>query len=363
MTSRLKLGEHGEVTVTRLAQKKYRARVRYRHIDGKIRLLQATSSTRSDASRAVLAKLKDFTTGSNDLTDESTLTEATERWWEGFIAKGDKTAGTITRYRYLIDSYLLPAIGDVLLIEATTGNLAAFISTVQKNHGATNAKHLRMILKNVFALAVLHDALLRNPVDGVPTVTVKREKVTKALTAQQVKELRGILHGDVLAVYDLMLGTGCRISEALGLRWQDIDLIAGTATIAGAVKESSGKTVWEPAPKSEGSAQTIYLPTFTLHMLLERRQWCEWVFPSSAGTVMNGNNYRKRLRKMLAGTELEWVTPHTARSTVATIVAEGMGVSTAASLLGHASEDVTIRNYIVQQKVAPDATAVLDVLG
>ncbi|WP_265588571.1 tyrosine-type recombinase/integrase [Rothia nasimurium] len=78
---------------------------------------------------------------------------------------------------------------------------------------------------------------------------------------------------------------------------------------------------------------------------------------------MNGNNYRKRLRKMLAGTELDWVTPHTARSTVATIVAESMGVSTAASLLGHASEDVTIRNYIVQQKVAPNASAVLDVLG
>ncbi|WP_083093467.1 MULTISPECIES: tyrosine-type recombinase/integrase [Rothia] len=33
-----------------------------------------------------------------------------------------------------------------------------------------------------------------------------------------------------------MLGTGCRISEALGLRWQDIDLIAETVTINGAVK-------------------------------------------------------------------------------------------------------------------------------
>ncbi|MBF0808371.1 hypothetical protein E4U03_07090 [Rothia nasimurium] len=262
MTSRLKLGEHGEVTVTRLAQKKYRARVRYRHIDGKIRLLQATASTRSDASRAVLAKLKDFTIGSNDLTDESSIADATERWWEEFTAKDDKTAGTLHRYRYLINSYLLPAIGDVLLIEATTGNLAAFISSIRKDHGATNAKHLRMILKNVFALVVVHDALLRNPVDGVPAVTVKREKATRALTAEQVQELRKILHGDVLDIYDLMLGTGCRISEALGLRWQDIDLIAGTATIAGAVKESSGKTVWEPAPKSEGSAQTIYLPTY-----------------------------------------------------------------------------------------------------
>lgn len=363
MTSRLRLGEHGEVTVTRLAQKKYRARVRYRHIDGKIRLVQATASTRSDASRAVLAKLKNFTTGSKDLTGESTIAQATEQWWEDFTAKGDKTTGTIHRYRYLIDSYLIPAIGDALLIEATTGTLTAFITRVHKDHGATNAKHLRMILKNIFGLAVMHDALLRNPVDGVPTVTVKREKVTRALTAEQVKQLRTILTGDVLDVFDLMLGTGCRISEALGLRWEDIDLIAGTATIAGAVKESNGKTVWEPMPKSEGSLQTIYLPTFTLHMLLQRKQWCPWVFPSTAGTVMNGNNYRKRLRKMLAGTELDWVTPHTARSTVATIVAESAGAGVAASLLGHSSEEVTIRNYIVQQKVAPNVTSVLDVLA
>lgn len=37
----------------------------------------------------------------------------------------------------------------------------------------------------------------------------------------------------MLDVFDFMLSTGCNISEALGLRWQDIDLLAGTTTIAG----------------------------------------------------------------------------------------------------------------------------------
>lgn len=363
MTNRLNLGQHGSVTITRLAQKKYRARVRYRHIDGKMHLLQVTAPTRSEASRAVLEKTKTFTTGTQGLTGNTSIRQAADYWWKEFLAKDSHSLGTQTRYRSLIDSYLLPTIGDIQLAEATPGILAAYISSTQAKHGATNAKHLRMLLKNIFATAVTHDALSRNPVDGVPTVTVKREKVTRALSPAQAQELRTLLEGDIRDVFDLMLGTGCRISEALGLRWEDVDLEAGTITIAGALKESSGKSIWEPVPKSEGSLQTIHLPTFTQRMLQERRAWTSWVFPSSAGTAMGAGNFRKRLRKQLAGSELNWVTPHTARSTVATLVAQKQGAGVASALLGHSSEEITIKNYIVQQKMAPNVASILDELG
>lgn len=40
---------------------------------------------------------------------------------------------------------------------------------------------------------------------------------------------------DLLDVVDVMLATGCRISEALALRWQDVDLDARKLAITGAV--------------------------------------------------------------------------------------------------------------------------------
>jgi len=58
----------------------------------------------------------------------------------------------------------------------------------------------------------------------------------------------------------------------------------------------------------------------------------------------------------------EWVTPHTMRRTVATIVAEQLGDEAAAGQLGHSSPTVTRKHYI-DRRWANDVTSALDALS
>jgi integrase len=103
-------------------------------------------------------------------------------------------------------------------------------------------------------------------------------------------------------------------------------------------------------------------------MLLGRRQTriindLDAVFTTRKGTWLSPNNVRRQWRQARTDTGLEWVTPHTFRKTVATLL-DREGKRDAATLqLGHSNEDVTEQYYIVKATAAPDVTDVLDKLG
>ncbi|WP_405433867.1 hypothetical protein [Micromonospora sp. NBC_00617] len=58
-----------------------------------------------------------------------------------------------------------------------------------------------------------------------------------------------------------------------------------------------------------------------------------------------------------------WVTPHTSRKTVATLIKEATDTKIAAAQLGHSSEEVTATYYIATPAQAPDVSDILERLG
>jgi integrase len=63
------------------------------------------------------------------------------------------------------------------------------------------------------------------------------------------------------------------------------------------------------------------------------------------------------------GTDLDWVTPHTFRKTVATLISERVGTETASQQLGHSSPAITREFYISKPAIAADVAHVLEELG
>ncbi|MEX3609724.1 site-specific integrase [Rothia sp. LK2588] len=333
-------------------------------MDGRLRLVQATGRTRAAAEEELRARLVDrsYQATSAELGRTSTVGAAARLWREG-LAEKKLSPTTLDRYEYVTDRFILPRMGDLSLVEVTPGRVGTFLTGLKADAGATNAKHARTILKQVFALAVSFDAVTTNPVDSAPTVHVERVKETTALTVEQVQGMRAHLTGDVRDVYDFMLGTGCRISEVLGLRWQDVHLDEEYVQIVGAVKLDKHKPVWAARPKSDGSAQKIHLPRFALEALAHRAPVTPIVFPSAAGTLYNPHNFRKQWRKQVAGTDYAHVHPHMIRATVATHVARVDSVAHASALLGHSDENITLRHYVAQQKESPNLVRVLEAFG
>jgi integrase len=102
----------------------------------------------------------------------------------------------------------------------------------------------------------------------------------------------------------VLIATGLRRSELLGLRWTDFDETTGTLTIPGkVVREHGSGLVPIDETKTAAGRRTIPLPRFALDVLRERRTHpylgeLTVIFPSTAGTLRDPNNFGKQWRKV-----------------------------------------------------------------
>lgn len=373
----LPVGTWGSVTVEG-SPGRYRARTRFRDFDGVTRQVERTGATKGAARAALTAYLSERTAPSGDaITGESRLSEVAEVW---FAERTDLATNTVRRYRDALEDHILPGVGNLRVREATVSRLDRFVKAVTEQTGAPTAKLCSSVLSGVMGLAVRHGAARTNPMRDVAGVTVTR-KEPRALTMDEVRALRAAVYtwqttpkrgrpptGDLLDIVDMFLATGARIGEVLALRWEDVDLDAGTVTLAGTIVLSDTKPsrpTRQAFPKGK-RPRVLMLPRFAVDALLRRRVAVtvanvhDAVFPSSAGTWRDPGNVRKQLAKVLPDAGLEWVTPHTFRRTVATVIANEDDLRTAADVLGHSDDAVTRRHYWDRADMAADARTTLD---
>ena len=274
--------------------------------------------------------------------------------------------------------------GPQLRPQTAAAVLDKLLREVAKDRPAA-AKNAKVALGLMFALAVRRGALTTNPVRETGRLRKPRRTV-RALDAEHLEGVRSAIRqwqlptpgkpgprqtGDLADIVDLMLATGVRIGEVLAVRWADVDLGAAhpTATICGTSVFLKGKGFFRQEwTKSEAGYRTIVLPRFAVGMLMNRKINAEdnlhdAVFASRRGTWLSPPNVRRQWRQARADTGLEWVTPHTFRKTVATLIDKEANAKDAASQLGHEDESITKRHYIEKPTVAPDSSQILEKLG
>ena len=367
----LPVGTWGDITVHPTASGRYEARARYRDYDGITRHARRTGDTPRKAKTALTAALasRAHTIG-DEITADSHFDAVARIWVETLT---DRTEGTRRLYTWTLERHVLPALGARRLREITTRTVEQTLKAMRDHHGASVARTSRVILSQVMATAVRLDAIERNPVRDAQQPKVRKPE-PKALTIDELAQVRtaiaaheakGRSKSDVADVVELLIATGARIGEVLALRWEDVSLDAGTLTICGTVSltaEKPRRAFRQDHPKTSSSRRTLLLPDFGLAVLLRRSVTgpsSDLVFPSSKGTVRDPGAVRKTLKLALTGTGLEWVTPHTFRRTVATLVGDP---ETASGVLGN-DPGIAMRHYIERSQVAPDVRNTLKELA
>jgi integrase len=159
------------------------------------------------------------------------------------------------------------------------------------------------------------------------------------------------------ALWRLILTTGLRRGEALGLRWSDVDLRAGSASVSQNLVVVAGKLAMS-TPK--GEPRRVSLPAGTVEALRAHRAcqgreqrlcgpaWADsgLVFTTAVGSPLDPNNVYDDFRDACRRAEVPVIRLHDGRHTAATLALQGGAhPKLVQEMLGHASIEMTLDTY------------------
>jgi len=202
-----------------------------------------------------------------------------------------------------------------------------------------------------------------NPASDATAPTVPFQQA-RGFTAAEIERLLELARPDpeLTTVLALLLITGLRRSELLGLALDAIDLDTGTMSVRRAVTEVRGKAVLREVPKSKSAMRTLGIPPELVALLRAQKarvleQALQWgaeysrepmfLFPGLAGVPMRPMAVTERLRQLTRRAKITDVQPvHGWRhATGSLLVAAGTDVKTAQARLGHSTPVITLRLY------------------
>ncbi|OBH40528.1 integrase [Mycobacterium intracellulare] len=377
----LRIGQHGKISRTKLSNGAWLARCRYRDMDGVTRIVERRGPADEFDQHGKLAEdvliesLKERRppAAAEEVALGTPVSALVERHLERLVEDG-RSPVTISTYKFAAGK-LDKFIGGVRVGEATPARVDAAIRSMRTAHGATMARQAKTLLKGAMQLAVMASVLSANPVRDVQPIRSKAQpKGATALTGTQLRELLGELRAseycrerDLVDPITVFIATGLRPSELFGLRWADFDAEAGTVTVAGVVIRAQGEGMrWKDAPKTTAGARTIKLPAFATDTLTARQSRPYLgeqtvIFPSTAGTWRDPNNFRKQWRQVRDDLGVPDATPYSFRKAVATLIDdEGLSPRIGADQLGHAKVSMTQDRYMSRGRMHTEVAELLD---
>ncbi|MGQ9755737.1 MAG: tyrosine-type recombinase/integrase [Desulfotomaculales bacterium] len=251
---------------------------------------------------------------------------------------------------------LKPHVGHLPLYNLTAGVLQESMSGLFQELPAS-ARKIAGTLRTALRQAVAWGYLPSDPTVGLRTPRARR-RARRVLTPGEVDRLldalKGYRHG--LAVRMLLL-TGVRLGELLGLKWSDINLGKGTVTIRRSADTRNRKFKESEEAKTPAARRTLTLDVETVRMLEEHRKAAAKAKVSPLrqdDTAVFGpghrplgeDSVRRTLVRALKKAGLPRVRVHDLRHTAGSLLLDaGVPLAAVAAFLGHASPATTAAVY------------------
>jgi integrase len=296
-------------------------------------------------------------------------------------------ASTYASYESTIKAYVLPLIGGIRMDTVTPLRLEDYYRTLM-NTGAKGKKlragqglsaktiqNIATILNRAYRDAIRWELASTNPV----TVSLKPKREHFEQRHWETKLagefLRRVQDDRLAAVWQLLVTTGCRRGELLGLRWCDVDLDAATITIRRA-RVLAGRNVIIETPKSAKSRRTIAIDQRTTRSL---RRWQtkqaeerlrigpRWqdtdghLVTEPDGTLPNPNTFLRRFKALAKQVGLPAIALHGVRHTYITSAFDAnLDESVISDRAGHSDSRITrnVYRHTLKRKDAEAAEAV-----
>lgn len=233
---------------------------------------------------------------------------------------------TRASYMQMYDRYVRDEFGENLVKKIKYSDLKRYYGQLMKERGigVRSIEYIHMMLNPTFEMSVRDDIILKNPAKGV-LGDLKRAlgystKKRHALTVDEQKIFLEFMDGHPTwgryhSIFQVMVGTGLRVGELVGLRWEDVDFVKRSINvnhgivIVKAVNGGEKEHIEVSDPKTEGSIRNVPITDKVLDAFKEEFRYAESRgfpnceidgFTDFIFTKQNGNVYTSvRLDKAL----------------------------------------------------------------
>jgi integrase len=259
-----------------------------RDTQGKRRYLNKTIKGKKKDAEAYLSKTQTaISTGT--FIEPSTLTvDAYLNKWLQAAARPRLTERTYTSYEWLLKNYVRPIIGDKRLSDLRPLDIQSLYNrmtspklkekeepkpgvTYGLGLSARSVRYTHSVLSSALKQAVRWNMLARNPCEAVELPRQARREMLAFSPEEAARFLKAAAEDAHGTLFAFALATGMRPEEYLALRWSDIDLQKGMATVVRTLIWRKGGEWYFGEPKTARSRRTVFLPASILSALREHK--------------------------------------------------------------------------------------------
>jgi integrase len=313
----------------------------------------------TDAEKVRTRLLGERDGGRLSVRPRTTLNDYLDAWLET-TAKPSVRARTLEDYTATLQRYVRPHLGDVRVSRLTPVTVRAMLVKLREQGlSPRTVRKAHEVLRNALEQAVSDGFMASNP--------ARDRKVRKALPQKEQKEPITVRKEDVRAFLDaaagerlhalwmLLLLSGLRPSEALALRWSDVN--GDTVRVTRVLVDKAGLPLHFEKPKSKTSRRAVVIPDVVVKALVRhRKQQAQerliaggvWehgnlIFCDEIGQPMKQDHVRHHFGKLAKAAELpEGITVYSLRHSCATLLLEaGVPLKIVSERLGHSTVMLT----------------------
>ena len=351
-----------------------------------------SGTTKAEVNKKMTKYIADFNNSIIESQEsKKRLKDSMQNWLEIFKYPSVERT-TYDRLECTAKNHIYPEIGDRVVSTIKSADIKQILNDrMQKEYAYTTVKKIHNLLNEYFRYLMQQEFIQKNPMQSTPMIkksnfmaaqgkeNLPTNETVTVFTPEEIEKFKnealsvfsnGKRKYQQAGAYILMLNTGIRAGEALGLLNSDIDIENRVMHLNRGVKEISkrdgvtvekGREIKVGKLKSATSKRDVPLNDTAIEMILDLRK--EFYFgenspliPDESGNFTKPVNFRKRFYRILKAAGIETKGLHSLRHTFATNLVNGtkqpdgtiksLTPKQVADLLGHSTSEITERYYV-----------------